>query len=78
MKYDSRIKKLEKSIDEIKGFSAGLRYVFKNPDESTQECLARHGLEGDLPGLTVFIHRWATSDEHEPPSPQQPAATEPK
>jgi len=47
MKYDSRIKKLEKSIDEIKGFSAGLRYVFKNPDESTPECLARHGLYAD-------------------------------
>ena len=39
---------------EKKAAKGGYRYLFKDPDESTQECLARHGLEGDLPGLTVF------------------------
>jgi hypothetical protein len=66
MKYDSRLKKLEKSIDEIKGFSTGFRYVFRNPDETEEQCLERHGLDGDFPGITVYIFKWGTGEPEKP------------
>jgi hypothetical protein len=59
MKYDRTIRKIEKAVEEIRFAMGGIRYVFKEPDETNEECLARHGLERIEHGITVYICKWS-------------------
>ena len=72
MKFATRIKKLEKAVDEIRMQQGGLRCVFIEPGESEQECLMRHGLDKNFNGITVYIFKWAETGPDRPMSMQSP------
>ena len=55
MNYGRRIKNIEKAVEEIRMKDGGFRVVVKKVDETEEECLKRHGLDKDFPGLTVVI-----------------------
>ena len=61
MKYMNELKRLQKEVREIQDAAGGIRYIFKEPNESESECLKRYGLEKDMPGITVIITKWADS-----------------
>jgi hypothetical protein len=74
MKFKSRLDRLSKGIAEIKGSKEGLRILFKNSNETTEECLARNAIKDSSEGFNVIICKWA---EGEPDYPiNQPAAAE--
>ena len=77
MNFKNRIDKLGKAIGEIRLAKDGFRCVFRNPEETSEQCLARHGLEKDFPGLTVHIFKWA-SGEGGLPNHAVPWSTTPK
>ena len=77
MRYKGRVDRLSKAIDEVAGTGDEYRYVFKEPDESEEQCLARYGLSRDPPGLTIFIIKWASGDEHQYPGNQEKTAAKP-
>ena len=74
MKYDRTIKKIEKAVDEIRAIKGSFRYVFMEPDETKEQCLLRHGLEGDHPGLTICFIKWVSGEGRLPISPEQQTA----
>ena len=62
MRYKGRVDRLSKAIDEVAGTGDGFRYIWKTPSETEEECLHRHGLDADFPGLTVYIVRWSEGE----------------
>jgi hypothetical protein len=67
-KLMSRVKKLEEAWDKKHPVDQ-FRCVFRNPDETSEQCLKRHGLEKDFPGLTVYIFKWASGEGRLPNYP---------
>ena len=72
MKYDNKIKKFESDISEIRLARGGIRYCFKEANQTEAEALAAAGIQKDAPGTTVIICKW--SDSHEYPVDREPSA----
>jgi hypothetical protein len=73
MKYDRKIKRIEKTIEEMTGGGNEFRLVFMEPNQTKEEAMAAAGIQEDAPGLTVIICRWVTGDEYQYPGNQKKA-----
>jgi hypothetical protein len=63
----SRLRKIQQALLEKRLSGRKVRYFFSTPDETSEQCLERNGVDEDSPDINVVIVRWASDDEPETP-----------